>query len=1777
MNTKLRILTGSIALLFTTPAFAVTDTWDGGGANDNLNTALNWADNTAPVSDLVNTDLIFGGGVRLTPNVSVAFATNSIVFNNTAGAFTIGGLTLTLGTGGITNNDADTMTFNNMVAIGAAASTFNTASGALTFNGTVALNANTLTLAGTNALTFGGALTGSGLILKSGTGAFNLDSAATAIGADFNLNAGTTTLNAGVTQTFLSGSTIALGGGNLTLNESAILDGAQLTRSSGTLAIAAGKTLTVQSGGDVTITGIFSSTTAATVAISGAGSTFTTTGTLTLNGGVTVNIASGGSMSSGVSNLNVGTAAGGGTVTVDGTGSSLSSSSTLSIGASGGTGEVTFSNGATGSFAGISVDNSGIAGTDGTLSILSGASVTGTSLVIAPNSFANSGTLTINGAGSVLTISGLGTTTIGAASASTGRLNVESGGMFTSGTGLTTVGATGVVSITGGTFNVLGTMNVNGLITRNNTGSFNLAAGNTLTFQNGGDFNITGTFSQSTASTIAVTGAGSTLTTTGTLTINGGSELDISAGGGASSGVGGITIGNGGDGRVTVDGAASSLSGGPLSIGTNGNVAIAIFSNAATGSFAGINVDSSGFAGTDGALSILSGSSVTGTSLTIAPIAAANSGAVTINGAGSALTISGAGNTTIGAASASTGTLNVQSGGTFTSGTGNLAVNTTGTVAITGGTFNANGNVTLTGLMTRDASGFFNLAAGRTLSVQNGGDLNFAGGYAAPAAAIYNVTGAGSTFVSGGMTLSDGNTLNIASGGSVSMTGGQLNAGFTFGTTSTISVDGVGSSLGASSGLNLGSNGGTGIMTLSNGATGSVNGIGVGASSFPLSSGTLNIESGASFSLTNALLVASSTGGGTSGTVTVTGAGSTFTHSSGPATIGSPFTAAGIININDGGVFNSTPSTTNVRSNGTISIAGGTYNSNGSMTVDGLVTRNGAGTLNFALGTTLTVQNGGDVTITGALQQLNRANLTVNGAGSTLTTSGDFIWDGTGNTLSLVNVNTGGLLSSAGALHLARTNQAVSMTVSGAGSQIVASPFFTSEWQAGVLLVNGASATLGGLRIADVNFSENSFGSLNVQTGSTVSLGTLAIASAVATSTGSLTIEGTGSAVTQTSATGPSSLTLGAAFLSSATLTVNDGGTFTSGTGAVTLNATGTINIGGGTVNLNGAITDNGGTVNFTSGALNIVSNFTIGTGGLVGDGDLAMTANKSFSTTATTTIDAFRTLTLDGGIFRTGALVNNGTLDFKRGTLGITGAGGFNIGTGALGSSVTLGTGANLQVTGTTTVATGALLRVDGGSFSGGAITNDGTIDHANGTLGFTGPLVNTAGSRLFVGGLSMTTGAIDNAGRITMQNGIGFLGGAGTLTNTGIITGDGTIARPVTNNATGTIRGEAGRTLTFTGGFAPNAGTLSLLGGTLEFTNAITNSATGFVSGAGNLITGGLTNNGTVALTGDSGVFGDVTNASGARIVTSGGATTTFYDDVTHNGAEIRTSAGSASVFLGAVSGSGPFTGTGTVYLEGDLRPGNSPATVSFGGDVVFSETTALTMELGGLTRGSLYDGLNIAGSLYADGILSLSLINGYAPGLGDSFDLFDAASTTGSFDSLLLPALAQYLTWDTSGLYSTGTVEVSTTLTPIEQWRQLHFGIITDSGDAADLNDFDFDGSPNLLEYALAMDPRTPNVAGAPAIGVVNVAGVDYLTLTITRPLSATDITYQVEAGGTLTGFLPGSSYSAGGDVPSNASTTQVARSDDGTTETIVVRANTAISAAPAGFLRLKVSNP
>jgi fibronectin-binding autotransporter adhesin len=121
------------------------------------------------------------------------WSVNSVTFNNTSNIvelYSSTASTLTLGAGGITNNDADAQFVNHAITL-SAAQTWNAAAGLLLINGAVNNGGNLLTIdsASGELVYIQGALSGSGGLTKNGLGWLQLDNGKT--------YTGTTTINAG--------------------------------------------------------------------------------------------------------------------------------------------------------------------------------------------------------------------------------------------------------------------------------------------------------------------------------------------------------------------------------------------------------------------------------------------------------------------------------------------------------------------------------------------------------------------------------------------------------------------------------------------------------------------------------------------------------------------------------------------------------------------------------------------------------------------------------------------------------------------------------------------------------------------------------------------------------------------------------------------------------------------------------------------------------------------------------------------------------------------------------------------------------------------------------------------------------------------------------------------------------------------------------------------------------------------------------------------------------------------------------------------------------------------------------------------------------------------------------------------------------------------------------------------------------------------------------------------------------------------------------------------
>ena len=537
----------------------------------------------------------------------------------------------------------------------------------------------------------------------------------------------------------------------------------------------------------------------------------------------------------------------------------------------------------------------GNAGT-GTLNITNGGIVSVGSVSSIANSDGSTGTVTVDGMGSTWT----NTNNLFVGGNGNGTLHITSGGSVSNlngiiGTG-TSVGANGAVTVDG----MGSTWTNNGYLVVGNVGP------GTLSITNGGLVsNTDGTIGDSPNSngTVTVDGMNSKWTNTGMLIVG-------------NSGTGTLNIQNGG----LVSNTAGYIGGNPFLSGTVAPVGT-------------VNVDGAGstwtnngdlyvafFAGSTGTLNITNGGSVSNHLGAIAS-ATGSTGMATVDGIGSTWT--SINNLLVG--DSGTGTLMVTNGGLVSSEFGFIGgIGGTGTATVNGSMNGTASKWTIT-------SGMFVGENGNgTLNVTGGGmvsDVNGTIGDQPGAVGTANIDGAGSTWTNSG-TLTVGSqsngSLNITNGGTVMVNGSFARIGEQPTSTSSVTVDGLGSTWTLANELDV-ARAGTGALMIQN--RGTVNMTGASRASIGVvadSNGTMTVDgTGSTFTNGGGLLVGDSGNGalhitsggavsnsfgqigsamGSTGTATVDGAGSTWTNN-GTFLVGNAGT--GMMTVTDGGAVTS--------------------------------------------------------------------------------------------------------------------------------------------------------------------------------------------------------------------------------------------------------------------------------------------------------------------------------------------------------------------------------------------------------------------------------------------------------------------------------------------------------------------------------------------------------------------------------------------------------------------------------------------------------------------------------------------------------------------------------------------------------------------------------------------------------------------------------------------------------------------------------------------------------
>ncbi len=636
-----------------------------------------------------------------------------------------------------------------------------------------------------------------------------------------------------------------------------------------------------------------------------------------------------------------------------------------------------------------------------------------------------------------------------------------------------------------------------------------------------------------------------------------------------------------------------------------------------------------------------------------------------------------------------------------------------------------------------------------------------------------------------------------------------------------------------------------------------------------------------------------------------------------------------------------------------------------------------------------------NLTVGGAtlnMGQTSPVNITV--AGETFINSG-----------GTINVNVGSLLNGTG----------FDLHVNGGGTLAIS---------------GGADAIVG--KFADIGSTTSSVGTVTVTgVGSTFTANTSGSILVGAAGNGALTIQGGGQAFGANDNIGSAAVAMGTAIVTGTGSSWNSGGLLSVGNlGAGTLQIdSGATATSGGAVIANqatstGAVTVTGTGSKWTMGGNLPVGNLGMGTltiadGGLVNVGSGAGQVN----------VNALSTLNIGAGglagVLQAGSLVNNNILTFDH-----TNAATFTVpisGNGLILKANSAGdtTLANVAAFTGTVVAQAGLMTLQGtANAAGGYLANN------NGTLRFSGGTVNLGSASIQADANS----TVEYSGS-TVRG--GYLRGPGTHTISAAA-GATTLNAVQTFNSTNIVQDGVASLLNFT-----NGGTITS-NAALSF-NAGSNAESGVINVNATLNLYDVRNSGMVTVNNGGAIDnqqGNLVNGGGSRTTIAAGGAVNLLGGTTM---ELN---GSLLVNNGAVTGTvnvnyGSLAkGTGSydvvnVNEGGAYSPGNSPgistaASVDFQAGSFSSGAPRLVMELGGTAPGTQYDQLRVTGALTLNGTLDVQLVNLgaglFSPHAGQSFDILDWGSLSGTFSTLQLPTLGSGLAWDTSGLYTTGVLSVA-----------------------------------------------------------------------------------------------------------------------------------------------------
>ena len=456
-----------------------------------------------------------------------------------------------------------------------------------------------------------------------------------------------------------------------------------------------------------------------------------------------------------------------------------------------------------------------------------------------------------------------------------------------------------------------------------------------------------------------------------------------------------------------------------------------------------------------------------------------------------------------------------------------------------------------------------------------------------------------------------------------------------------------------------------------------------------------------------------------------------------------------------------------------------------------------------------------------------------------------------------------------------------------------------------------------------------------------------------------------------------------------------------SGIGTVSMSNNATNSIGGNTLTVTMQETIQGsGTINLGVGGGTLINQ------GMIKANQSVPLVLSAFATTNTGTIEAINggTLALSGGTYNNtgGSIQNNNssTLILENnviidgGTLAQAGGGtiklGGTMGGATINTSLTnsstgtievVGSSGNNTISGKLTNPTGGQVKIDNAGFL--TIANSSIVNAGTFSLNSTG-----GGTQLTINASKLT---LSGKGMLVMSNSSGNLITAmspnDVLINQSTIEGGGGI-------------GNGSMGLTNSGTILANNGTLTIFPSNKNFTNSgkltVTSGNTlDFIAFSSN----GFSTSGTVSI--NSGGTFDFQSGSASYTQTKG-STTVDGHLTSSNGISI--SGGTVFGNLGTLVGNFNLSGTGAISPGDGIK---KVGELTINGAYTQGSTASALIDLGGLTSGK-FDVVNITNAATLNGKLVVDLVNGFKPVAGNSFDIINYASETGTFSSETLPVI-------------------------------------------------------------------------------------------------------------------------------------------------------------------------